>query len=133
MTTSPSTRHSEIMAWVIVWVLAALPVLVVLVRVAAANTNQPSPEPQSVPTYIVSPLDGVFVAGPYRGAEPYVSVGSVIDAGTVVGNVEVWGRLHPVEAMVKGSVIEVLCVDDGMVAIGQPLFKIQLAPELPPT
>jgi acetyl-CoA carboxylase biotin carboxyl carrier protein len=105
-------------------------VLAVLTRVAGAEPDEPQDEP--VPTYIVSPSTGTFVAGAYRGAEPYVSIGSRLEPGNVVGNVEVWGKLQPVYATVGGTVIEILVVDEAMVTTRQPLFKVQIEAEPTP-
>jgi acetyl-CoA carboxylase biotin carboxyl carrier protein len=107
-----------------------LMVLAVLTRVAASAPVEVTGQPVS--DYILSPSSGTFVAGAYRGAEPYVSVGSRVETGTVVGNIEVWGKLHPVTSMVRGTVIEVLITDDTAVETWQQLFKIQVAPEPTP-
>ena len=105
-------------------------VLVVLTRVAGAAPGDPPKEP--VAAYIVSPLAGTFVSGEYRAAEPYVTVGSALEHGTVVGNIQVWGKLHPVYSMMRGTVMEVLAFDDSMVVPRQPLFKVQIETEPEP-
>ena len=130
MTTVQPIRHSEVWIWMSVCLLAMFLVLAVLTRVAGANSGGPPEEP--VASYIVSPSNGTFIAGAYRGAEPYVRVGSRLEPGSVVGNVEVWGKLYPVHAMVRGSVIEVLVVDDAFVTTRQPLFKVRIEAEPTP-
>jgi acetyl-CoA carboxylase biotin carboxyl carrier protein len=112
------------------WILAMLMVLAVLTRVAASAPVEVTGQPVS--DYILSPFSGTFIAGAHRGAEPYVSVGSKVETGTVVGNIEVWGKLHPVTSMVRGTVIEVLITDDANVETWQQLFKIQVEPEPTP-
>lgn len=129
MATIQSIRHSEVWVWMLVCLLAMFLVLAVLTRVAGADPGEPLDKP--VPTYIVSPATGTFVAGAYRGAEPYVSIGSRLEPGSVVGNIEVWGKLQPVYATVRGTVIEVLVIDEAMVTTRQPLFKVQI--EVEPT
>jgi biotin carboxyl carrier protein len=124
-------RHSQVWVWIFVCLLAAFLVLAVLVRVAAANDDEPRVEP--VATYIVSPSNGTFIAGEYRGADPCVSVGSSLELGTIVGNVEVWGRLHPIHSMSRGTVVEVLVFDDALIEARQPLFKVQIETEPTPT
>jgi biotin carboxyl carrier protein len=117
-------RRSEVWLWLVVGLFAAFLVLVALVRVAGANPAGPKAEPKEA--YIVSPLHGSFIAGKYPGAEPYVHVGSPLELGTVVGNIEVWGRLYPVRSMMRGSVLEVQAFDGAVVAAGQHLFKVQI-------
>ena len=129
MTATQMTRHSDVLAWMLIYLLAVLLVLVALTRVAAATAGELPEKP--VETYIVSPGDGVFVAGAYRGAEPYVSAGSQLEPSTVVGNVEIWGRLQPVYSMLRGTVVEVLVGDEAVVVTGQPLFTVQSEPEPP--
>jgi biotin carboxyl carrier protein len=122
-------RESRVGFWLLS-LLAMLLLCVALDRVAGAAPDEPRNDP--VASYIISPCSGTFVAGAYRGAEPYVSAGSQLEPGTIVGNVEVWGTLHPVYSMVRGTVTEVLIGDDAMVVTWQPLFKIQLEPEPTP-
>ena len=117
-------RHSEAWIWILICLLALFLVLVVLIRVARGDSGDPPKEP--VATYIVSPSTGTFVAGEYRGAEPFVGIGSRIVPGKVVGKVEVWGRLQPIRATMRGTVTEILVVDEAMVTTRQALFKIQL-------
>ena len=129
--TAQSIRHSQVLVWTLICLLALLLVLAVLTRVAGATPGEPPPE--AVTTYIVSPLNGVFVAGAYRGAEPCVAVGSKVEPGTLVGNVEIWGRLSPICSTVRGTVVEVLIFEDALVVPKQPLFKIQIDAEPTPT
>ncbi|MBC8351208.1 MAG: hypothetical protein H8E66_04430 [Planctomycetes bacterium] len=124
MTAVQSIRHSQVWVWTLICLLAMLLVLAVLTRVAGADSSDPPKEP--VTTYIVSPISGTFVAGQYRGAESYVAIGNKLEPDTVVGNVEVRGRLHPVHSMLSGTVVEVLVVDQSLVAPRQPLFKVQI-------
>jgi acetyl-CoA carboxylase biotin carboxyl carrier protein len=120
-------QESWLWAWLLAALLSLLLVLAVLTRVAGARPEDP---PRSPPAgYIVCPVEGLFLAGPHPGAEPYVSEGSPVEPGTVVGQVEVWGKLHPVHSMVRGVVIEVLVASDLLVEMGQPLFKVRLESE----
>lgn len=123
-------RHSQLWVWMLVGMLAMLLLLTVLARVAGADSGDPQEEP--VAAYIVSPFNGTFLTGAYRGAEPYVAVGSNLEPGTIVGNVEVWGKAHPVHSMVRGTVMEVLVFDDAMVVTRQPLFRVQIEAEPTP-
>lgn len=125
MTAMKTTRRYQFWVWTLVSLLAMFLVLPVLTRVAGANSGEPRKQP-AARMYIVSPSTGTFFAGAHRGAEPYVGVGSKLETGTIVGNVEVWGQLHPVYSMLRGTVVEVLVNDDAMVKTWQPLFKVQV-------
>jgi acetyl-CoA carboxylase biotin carboxyl carrier protein len=130
MATVQPIRHSEVWVWMLVCLLSMFLVLAVLTRVAGADSGEPQEKPAT--TYIISLADGTFVAGAYHGAEPYVGVGSRLETGTVVANVKVWRKLHPVSSMVRGTIVEVLVVDGTMVVTGQALFKVQIEAEPTP-
>ena len=130
MTNAQSIRHSQVVVWTLICVLTLLLVLAVLTRLAGATSDEPPIKP--VTTYIVSPFNGVFVAGAYRGADAEVTIGSKVEPGTVMGSVEVWGKLHPIHSTVRGTVIEVLVFDDALVTARQSLFKIQIESNSPP-
>jgi biotin carboxyl carrier protein len=132
MTTAIQTiRRPQVWVWMLVSLMAMLLVLPVVTRVAGADSGTPREQPAAT-TYIISPSSGTFLAGAHPGAEPYVSVGSKVETGTVLGNVEVWGQLHPVQSMLTGTIVEVLVNDDTMVKTWQPLFKVQVAKEPTP-
>lgn len=129
MTSAQSIRHSLVLVWTLICVLALLLILAVLTRIAGATSDEPPLKPAT--TYIVSPHSGVFVAGSYRGADAEVTVGSKLEPGTVVGSVEVWGKLHPIHSTVRGTVIEVLNFDEELVTPRQSLFKVEIEPDSP--
>ena len=131
MTAIQTTRQSQLWAWMFVCLLAMFLVLPMLTRVAGADSVEPKAQPAAT-GYIISPSSGTFFAGAYRGAEPYVSVGSKVETGTIVGSIEVWGKMHPVYSMLRGEVVEVMINDDATVEAWQPLFKVQVEKELTP-
>jgi acetyl-CoA carboxylase biotin carboxyl carrier protein len=88
---------------------------------ALAVADEPSPVPAM---YVLAPCDGVFYAGAYFGAEPFVTVGSTVSRETLVGTIEGMRTLE-VRAGIDGTVVELLVADSQMVANGQPLMKIQ--------
>ena len=74
---------------------------------------------------VEAPVVGVFYAAPEPGAEPFVQVGSEVDADTTVGLVEVMKVYTGVSAGLKGRVVEI-CVDDSqLVEYGQSLFMVE--------
>ena len=125
-------RSSHVWIWMLGCLLATLLVFPTLTPVAEADSGERMGQPAATST-IISPSDGTFFAGEYRSAEPYVTVGSKLETGTIVGNVEVWGQLHPVYSMLRGTVVEVLVDDDTTVKAWQPLFKVQVDKEPTPS
>jgi len=74
---------------------------------------------------VEAPVVGVFYTAPEPGAEPFVQVGSEVDADTTVGLVEVMKVYTGVSAGLKGRVVEI-CVDDSqLVEYGQSLFMVE--------
>ncbi len=74
---------------------------------------------------IKSPLVGTFYATPSPDSEPYVEVGTHIDAQTVVCIVEAMKVMNEIKAEVRGTVVEILVVNGQAVEYGQVLFKIR--------
>lgn len=78
---------------------------------------------------VKAPVVGVFYAAPEPGAEPFVQVGSEVDADTTVGLVEVMKVFNGVSAGLKGRIVEVCVEDSQLVEYGQPLFMVEPAGE----
>ena len=121
----PSIRqpHAAIY-WTLIWMLAVVLVFLVMTRTAGADDAVEPKQP--APATIVSPFSGAFSAAPYSGAEPYVSVGSKVEPGDLVGHIEVCGRLTPVYSLLSGTIAEVLANDGDVVDSGQPLFSVRM-------
>jgi acetyl-CoA carboxylase biotin carboxyl carrier protein len=71
-----------------------------------------------------APMVGTFYRAPAPGAPPFVEVGSKVEAGTVVGIIEVMKLMNQIEAGVSGVVKEVLVGNAQAVEHGQPLMLI---------
>jgi acetyl-CoA carboxylase biotin carboxyl carrier protein len=56
-----------------------------------------------------------------------VNVGSHVEAGQVVGLVEVMKLFNEVKAPAAGEIVAVLAEDGEMVEYGQPLFQLKRA------
>lgn len=76
------------------------------------------------PDAVAAPLPGTFYHAPQPGAPPFVMVGDVVGAETVVGIVETMKLMNPVHAGRAGTVAEILAPNATMVAKGQPLFRL---------
>lgn len=76
---------------------------------------------------IGAPVLGTFYRSSEPGGEPYVNVGSHVEAGQVVGLVEVMKLFNEVKAPAAGEIVAVLAEDGEMVEYGQPLFQLKRA------
>lgn len=101
----------------------------------AAETSQPpatvpdivthgSEEPPEQGDCLVSPGVGVFYHASEPGAEPFVSVGSVVRAGEQIGIIEAMKLMVPVEADQNGRIVAVLKGNGEPVEYGEPLFRL---------
>ena len=73
---------------------------------------------------IESPTVGTFYRSPSPGAEPFVKVGSHVEADTTVAVVEAMKVMNEIKAETSGVIKKVL-VDNAMaVQYGQPLFLV---------
>ena len=75
-------------------------------------------------TEIRSPIPGVFYRRPSPEADPFVDVGSAVEADTVVALVEVMKQFFDVHAGVTGTIATVEIPDAEMVDAGQVLFTV---------
>jgi acetyl-CoA carboxylase biotin carboxyl carrier protein len=74
---------------------------------------------------IESPMLGTFYRANAPGQEPFVDVGSEVDADTVVCLIEVMKMMNAVKAGMTGTVVEVCAGNADMVESGQPLFRVE--------
>jgi acetyl-CoA carboxylase biotin carboxyl carrier protein len=76
---------------------------------------------------IESPMLGTFYRAESPGAGPFVEVGSVVEADTVVCIIEVMKMMNSITAAVAGKVVEVLPENGQLVEFGEPLFRVEPA------
>jgi acetyl-CoA carboxylase biotin carboxyl carrier protein len=74
--------------------------------------------------YLTSPAVGVFYHAKEPGAEPFVSVGSLVQPGQQIGIVEAMKLMIPVEADRAGVVTDVLKANGAPVEYDEPLFAV---------
>ena len=89
--------------------------------VAAVESVAPLPDGMAA---IVAPLPGTFYRAPQPGAPPFVDVGTVVSADTVVGIVETMKLMNPVHAGVEGTIAAIIVDNAAAVAGGAPLMHI---------
>jgi acetyl-CoA carboxylase biotin carboxyl carrier protein len=75
--------------------------------------------------YLTSPAVGVFYRAPQPGAEPFVSLGSVVRPGQQIGIVEAMKLMIPVEADRGGRIIDILKANGEPVEYDEPLFELE--------
>lgn len=91
--------------------------------VTAAATSGTSDDERSA-SYIRSPMVGSFYSRPKPDQPPFVKVGDVVSADTIVCIVEAMKMFNEIPAGVAGKIVEV-CVKDGEpVDVNKPLFKM---------
>jgi acetyl-CoA carboxylase biotin carboxyl carrier protein len=97
---------------------------------ASAPAAAPDPGAKSAPAaeenavFIKSPMVGTFYSRPKPTAAPYVKVGDVIQADTVVCLVEAMKTFNELPAGVSGKVVAVLVKDEEPIDVNRPLFKV---------
>ena len=74
---------------------------------------------------ITAPMVGTFYSATEPGAEPFVKVGSKIDADSVICILEAMKLFTEVEADVSGEIVEILAKDGDLVEYGQPFFSVK--------
>ncbi len=74
---------------------------------------------------IVSPMVGTFYRAPSPDAAVFVNVGDKVNDKTVVCILEAMKLMNPLEAEVKGEIVEILVENGQLVEFGQPLFLVK--------
>lgn len=74
---------------------------------------------------ITSPIVGTFYHAPAPDADPYVSVGSVVEKGQVLCIVEAMKLMNEIEAEFKCKVVEILKQNAEPVEFGDALFRVE--------
>jgi acetyl-CoA carboxylase biotin carboxyl carrier protein len=74
---------------------------------------------------IKAPLVGTFYSAPSPSADPYVKIGAVIDADTVVCIIEAMKVMNEIKAQISGTIKKVLVTNGQAVEFGQPLFLVK--------
>ena len=81
-----------------------------------------APDPAKV---IDSPTVGTFYRSPSPGADPFVKVGSHVEADTTVAVVEAMKVMNEIKAEKSGVIREILLENGQPVEYGQPLFVLE--------
>ena len=74
---------------------------------------------------VKSPIVGTFYGSPSPGAEPFVKVGSYVEAGQTLCIVEAMKLMNEIESETSGEVLRIFAENGQPVEYGQPLFGIR--------
>ena len=81
---------------------------------------------------VVAPLPGTFYRAPRPGAPPFVEVGDVVGADTVVAIIETMKLMNSVHAGAPGRVSRILPENGEFAPLGAPLLLIDPDPDPDP-
>jgi acetyl-CoA carboxylase biotin carboxyl carrier protein len=83
------------------------------------------PPPGEGEVDVLSPLLGVYYRAPKPGEPPFVEVGQIVEADTIVGIVEVMKLMNSVRAGVGGIITAIHAPNAEMVEFEQPLMRVR--------
>ena len=107
---------------------------------APAPAPVPAPAPAPAPTHpgapattspdqdlhiIPSPIVGTFYRSPSPNADPFVKIGSNVEAESVVCIIEAMKLMNEIQAETTGEVVKIYVENGQPVEYGQPLFGIK--------
>ncbi len=107
---------------------AVLPVSASVPLAVAPAAPVPAPAAASAASTlpsINSPMVGTFYSSPAPDAPPYVEVGTMVNAETVVCIIEAMKVMNEIKAEMSGTIVEVLAESGKPVEFGKPLFRIK--------
>jgi len=88
-----------------------------------ASHSVPPPGPGEVD--VLSPLLGVYYRAPKPGEPPFVEIGQIVEADSIVGIVEVMKLMNTVRAGASGIITAIHAPNAEMVEYEQPLIRIR--------
>ena len=103
--------------------LAAAP-RVVAPSAAGEAASPVAAEPVANETYIRSPMVGTYYQSPDQESAPFVTVGSVVQADSVVCLIEAMKVFNELKAEVSGRITKILVKNAQAVEYDQPLFAL---------
>ncbi len=99
--------------------------------IVASPTITSAPAPSKVLAeieelfYIKSPIVGTFYTAPNPDSEPFVSVGDMVEKGSVLCIIEAMKLMNEIESEVAGEIVSVLVENGQPVEYGERLFAIR--------
>lgn len=105
--------------------LPAAPTVSLAPAAASAQETKAEAEDNSHLHRIVSPMVGTFYRSPSPDASSFVNIGDKVSDKTVVCILEAMKLMNPLEAEVKGEIVDILVENGQLVEFGQPLFLVK--------
>jgi acetyl-CoA carboxylase biotin carboxyl carrier protein len=93
--------------------------------IPAAAAAEVAPTEDSNLKFITSPMVGTFYGSPSPDSEPFVTVGSRVDEGTVVCIIEAMKVMNEIKAETSGTIAEIMCQPGQAVEFDEVLFKVK--------
>lgn len=93
----------------------------------AAPAPSPAPASSAKLHEVKSPIVGTFYRSPAPDAAPFVEIGSVVSAGTVLCIVEAMKLMNEIESDVSGKIVKVMVENGQPVEYDQVLFLVEPA------
>jgi len=105
--------------------LAAAPAAAAPAAAPSAPAAAEAPAPEDDLTPIDSPLVGTFYRAGSPDAEPFASVGTVVNKDTVICIIEAMKVMNEIKAETSGVIKKVLIENATAVQFGEPMFLIE--------
>ena len=74
---------------------------------------------------VFPPLPGTFYRAPKPGADPFVEVGSTVNADTVIGIIETMKLMNPARAGVAGTIVEICASNGQLMEEAEVLMRVR--------
>ena len=107
--------------------MPSMPAPVATAAPAAPATAAAAPAAAPAGITINAPTVGTFYSAPTPEDPPFVSVGSVVKADTVVCIIEAMKVFNQIQGEKAGRIVEILVQSGDAVGFGQPLFRLEPA------
>jgi len=88
----------------------------------AATTDAPGPPERPS---VKAPLTGIFYSSPAPGSAPFVTTGSEVAVGTVIGLIEAMKLFNEIKSDLAGRVVRVVAETGSLVKAKQPLIEVE--------
>ena len=105
--------------------VAAAPAAVVPASAPAAGpATSDAPGPPERPS-VKAPLTGIFYSSPAPGSAPFVTSGSEVAVGTVIGLIEAMKLFNEIKSDLAGRVVRVVAETGSLDKAKQPLIEVE--------
>ncbi|MFZ1992098.1 MAG: biotin/lipoyl-containing protein [Alphaproteobacteria bacterium] len=74
---------------------------------------------------VFPPLPGTFYRAPKPGADPFVEVGSIVNADSVIGIIETMKLMNPARAGVAGTIVEICAANGQLMEEAEVLMRVR--------